>query len=561
MLTKPDRWGGQPASADEFQWVRCDCDGCSGAAVAEGRCIPHAPKQLVDEVLLHWRDGAPLDARGVTVDACLLQRLVDALTGGAVTPQPEPREPDRRRVTVQGAMHFDRAVFVDCVDLRWLDFAEPAYFDGATFLKKANFNGALFAAHADFDRVTFEDAACFGKAIFEDHAGFGDASFIGPTSFRGAKFRSYADFEGAKAANAMCFKEATFGVVRQIGPLLVSGPLVLEDCVFTEHVTVEVAADEVRASGARFADGVRLLVRRATVALEHADFGRPSTLSRATSWSAAVVSRSDAPQVDEPQPRLSTLRGAQVSTLSLSDIDLRTCRFFGAHGLESLNIEPSCRWPRTPASALVIDRQILAEEANWRREVARHGLARRAWGAEALRSGGETDDEGPRATESEYLQPEQLAALYRALRKAREDNKDQAGASDLYYGEMDMRRHVALPAYGERGRTRACCDKAILTLYWLVAGYGSRASRAFLSLLVVLAASALALQRWGFTRTPPLSRGVLFATESTSSLLRVAHASRYRITTDGEAIELVLRFLGPLLIGLALLALRSRVKR
>jgi predicted hotdog family 3-hydroxylacyl-ACP dehydratase len=38
--------------------------------------------------------------------------------------------------------------------------------------------------------------------------------------------------------------------------------------------------------------------------------------------------------------------------------------------------------------------------------------------------------------------PAQAAAAYRALRKSREDNKDEPGAAEFYYGEMEMRRHA-----------------------------------------------------------------------------------------------------------------------
>jgi hypothetical protein len=37
------------------------------------------------------------------------------------------------------------------------------------------------------------------------------------------------------------------------------------------------------------------------------------------------------------------------------------------------------------------------------------------------------------------LGPDRLAVLYRALRKAQEDNKNEPGAADFYYGEMEMR--------------------------------------------------------------------------------------------------------------------------
>jgi hypothetical protein len=57
----------------------------------------------------------------------------------------------------------------------------------------------------------------------------------------------------------------------------------------------------------------------------------------------------------------------------------------------------------------------------------------------------------------------QLAGLYRALRKAREDAKDEPGAVDFYYGEMEMRR------YASRGRTggasRRQVERGVLTAF------------------------------------------------------------------------------------------------
>jgi hypothetical protein len=53
-------------------------------------------------------------------------------------------------------------------------------------------------------------------------------------------------------------------------------------------------------------------------------------------------------------------------------------------------------------------------------------------------------------------------------------------------------------------------------------------------------------------------RSVLFALESSISLLRAPTA---RLTPGGELVAISLRLLGPLLFGLALLALRGRVKR
>ncbi len=155
--------------------------------------------------------------------------------------------------------------------------------------------------------------------------------------------------------------------------------------------------------------------------------------------------------------------------------------------------------------------------------------------------------------------PGDVAALYRALRKAREDNKDQAGASDLYYGEMEMRRRIPTPI--GRGRMRALCDRWIIVAYWVLSGYGLKASRAIAALIGVLMLSTVGLHCIGFHPRMPLRPALLFGAESTSNLLRVANAHGYALTFWGEAIQVALHVIGPLLIGLALLALRARVKR
>ena len=55
-----------------------------------------------------------------------------------------------------------------------------------------------------------------------------------------------------------------------------------------------------------------------------------------------------------------------------------------------------------------------------------------------------------RSAETAEVRPERLAGLYRQLRKAQEDTKNEPGAADFYYGEMEMRRqHRTTP-----GRTR-----------------------------------------------------------------------------------------------------------
>ncbi|MFC8146817.1 hypothetical protein ACFUKV_34545 [Streptomyces paradoxus] len=60
--------------------------------------------------------------------------------------------------------------------------------------------------------------------------------------------------------------------------------------------------------------------------------------------------------------------------------------------------------------------------------------------------------------------------MCRQLRKAFEDGKNEPGAADFYYGEMEMRRHE------RTGTTRA--ERGLLHDHWMLSGCGLRASRA-----------------------------------------------------------------------------------
>jgi hypothetical protein len=125
-------------------------------------------------------------------------------------------------------------------------------------------------------------------------------------------------------------------------------------------------------------------------------------------------------------------------------------------------------------------------------------------------------------------------------------------------------------------------------MYWAVSGYGLRAWRALLALLLVLAVATVLFATVGFARghptvyvpvtsnapanqrvvyeqkyLPPSKPGfreaAYYSVQSATSLLR--EPTTEPLTTIGRITEISLRLLGPLLLGLALLALRGRVKR
>ena len=152
-------------------------------------------------------------------------------------------------------------------------------------------------------------------------------------------------------------------------------------------------------------------------------------------------------------------------------------------------------------------------------------------------------------TEAVARNPDSIADLYRSLRKADEDARNEPAAADFYYGEMEMRR-----ASGDGPRS----EHALLFLYWLVSGYGLRASRAFAALVLTVLLFAIGFSLWGFAGSATFTEALLYSANSTVSLLR---APVRELTTVGGFMDIALRLLGPLFFGLILVSLRGRIKR
>jgi hypothetical protein len=139
--------------------------------------------------------------------------------------------------------------------------------------------------------------------------------------------------------------------------------------------------------------------------------------------------------------------------------------------------------------------------------------------------------------------------VYRQLRKAQEDGKNEPRAADFYFGEMEMRRHALSTPLPER---------LILAAYWLVSGYGLRAMRAFAALTTLIVGATAVMQDAGFSGLRPgYLDSLLYAVGSVLSLsLTIGHLSAV-LTDRGDAIRILLRIGGPVLLGLAALALRG----
>jgi uncharacterized protein YjbI with pentapeptide repeats len=571
------------------------------------------------------RSEGTISATGVCISAEELARILEAV------PE-DPADPGRR--VFKGSVDFRNATFKGLAQFSRVTFEDIAAFDGATFegdahFRNATFNGpetregqggfqdavfkgvawfehATFNCGAPFDRATFGGDANFMSATFRGNARFGGATFKRGAAFFSARFKdatfegktveSHAVFNNATFAGGAGFSDAhfkgrarfsgaTFERDRDFGPVRAHEALAMDGTVFNEPVRLVASAPVLDCSRAQFRRGADIFIRGAVIVLDDADFAEPSMLAPwpGPAQGAESADREGRESEAEPAPRLVSLRRTKVANLTITGVDLQACRFEGAHGLDRLRLERVCfaetprglqrskRW-RVPIRWT--RRSAIAEEHHWRAERA----GAMGWYGPEMRA--------PSALETVPPTPEQIAATYRALRKGREDSKDEPGAADFYYGEMEMRRQgppaqaTERPADGDRAaehegnapfaggpvgdagsRPAPRAERLILWLYWLVSGYGLRASRALVALALTAVVFAFLFDLWGFRPDRSYGRTLLFSVESTSSLFRAPETEGFALTAGGEVLQIVLRLLGPLFFGLALLSLRGRVKR
>jgi uncharacterized protein YjbI with pentapeptide repeats len=630
----------------EPDWPTCDHDDCIGSQVANTAwCLAHVDEPTLDAELDRIRAEGSVDARGVTISAELLARLLDAATPRR-TRRPTFTTARFDQATFQDRAAFDWAIFQDRAGFDWATFMDLAKFDRATFEGGAAFDRATFKAEAWFRGATFQREAGFGEASFQSTAGFGEASFQGWTRFGGASFRyaayfvranwqgathftgasfqawarfdlasfegevgfgrasfqgramfhratfkdrvefyratfqGEARFDGASFQDAAGFDEASFERATQIGPLL-ARQLVLDGAVFNERVQLDVTAAAMCVRRTQFPAGVLLRLRYASVFLDDANLAAPAILAAVSSPFPELAEQErqvercwqrlpPGPRQQRWRPRVLSLRRADVAGLRLANVDLRACRFAAAHNLDRLRIEGAPLFART-SGWWRARRKTLAEEHHWR--VNRPGRWRPpGWYPLACQPPASAQADTPRE-----LEPARLAAVYRDLRKGREDAKDEPGAADFYYGECEMRRH-------DPGTPGA--ERLVLWLYWLLSGYGLRAWRALTALAVVVVLAGIVLAFWGFPSGAPgfrpitVNRGGALvyeqqAAEPPPGLRRLPDAIRFSarsatvllrgpdraLTPLGEWLEIGLRFIGPVLLGLAVLSVRGRVRR
>ncbi|MCL6293182.1 pentapeptide repeat-containing protein [Streptomyces sp. 43Y-GA-1] len=459
---------------------------------------------------------------------------------------------------------FDRAIFNGKAEFHAASFIQEGHFEFAAFGREAHFDRAFFGGNAEFHTAVFSKGAYFASATFEGDAWFGSATFKGDARFGSAIFKGSARFGSA-----------TFEKADLFGPLVCAGQIVLSGAIFGGPVTMSFAARHLECRRTRWAATAEIRLRYATVNFAHAVFEYPLTIA-AESDQFVLDDNSELEETALPSPagpgvRLSSLRGVDAAHLVLADVDLSQCLFTGTVHLDQLRLEGACTFDTTPTSdswwpVRLTERRVLAEEHHWR---ASQPGAVRGWNVAVLGAG--------------RAGPLQLAPVYRALRKAFEDGKHEPGAADFYYGEMEMRRHADDIPRSERG---------LLFAYWALSGYGLRASRALAWLGAAMLLTIVLLMAFGLAKDTPKQTatgtvptgggkvtfeidkddpqnptGHRFTGERFEKALNVTlnsvvfRSSGQDLTTAGSYIEMTSRLTEPVLLGLAVLAVRNRVKR
>ncbi|WP_285573866.1 pentapeptide repeat-containing protein [Streptomyces sp. RTGN2] len=556
-------------------WPHCahnptpdDSVGCRGIHVpGHTACLAHLADPDRDTYLSGLVPGSDIDHRGTTFTEPLLNDLLATV-----------RDSESGRPTF-GNARFESATFTGDTNFESAIFAGYAGFSETTFTGRAWFGKATFADTAEFEEATFTGYAWFAGTRFTGSAEFGEATFTGDAWFGKATFERDTEFGMVTFAGNARFHSTAFKQTASFGPLECAGRLQLSGAVFGGPVTLLISARRLECRRTRWSATAELRLRYATVDFAQAVFEYPLMITAEASPLALNNGQPMAEQALAGSPdatvRMASMRGVDAAHLVLADVDLSQCLFTGTVHLDQLRLEGTCTFDKVPAHTSwrhwhpvrFTQRHTLAEEHHWR---ARQPAAVPGWNRavfNASRAG-----------------PAQLAPVYRALRKSYEDSKNEPGAADFYYGEMEMRRH------DQTSSTRT--ERGLLHGYWLLSGYGLRASRALGWLAAAMLTTIVLLMGFGLPQDEPKQEATgkvppgggmvtfeidkdhpqnptkdRFTGERFEKALNVTlnsvvfRSSGQDLTTAGTYIEMASRVTEPILLGLAVLAVRNRVKR
>jgi hypothetical protein len=554
--------------AAPIDWPQCEVEGCIGVQAPEkARCLAHLDFGELYPLLQAGLTS--IDLRGVQVNSVLMHRITIAL----------PIDGDMR---IAEDCRFDHATFTENIHFLRVHFGGSCTFRNVTAKGLFTFGyctfdpkfAVMFSECTLSNGITISDSSALGRLFLASSSA--DSVMIKKSRFEGdliilkiagtylfidecngerlsvqdcqLKLGSVKNSEfGSIEAGALSLEESfllrratgtkarlgaitakdqilidqcEFGGTESLGPLKATASVSLKRSTLTARRAIAVEGDALDLTDTRFPEGVTISTSSRELVLDETHYGRSSLIAGSS---------------EGLQPHLRSAQRADLQNLALDNVNLSDCEFTNAHNLDALRLRRST-FATSPAGVslgpfrAISQRRVLLEERLWR---SRRGS--RGWptldGA----------DVAPNATE--------VAELYRSFRNGLEQARNEPGAADFYYGEMEMRR---------RDQQSPLAEKAILGGYWAFSGYGLRASRALAALIAFVLLFALAFWAVGFHGA--------HASTFWSALTYAAGAATFhppprRLTTSGEALSIALRIAGPILLGLAAFSIRGRVRR
>jgi hypothetical protein len=538
-------------------WDKCQSVNCLGQALPSGtHCLLHADGQDRSSYYAQVKGGRMvLQLNGVVVTDDLWREVLTTFirdTSGRVTAPIScmgsvfPFRLEARGLTfehhislngaiLEGGLQVDSCTFERGLHLDYVDFDDhPGVFRECTINRLSGSFG-----HMDMDRQHLAFVSCDMRGDVRMPGFSGDLRFD-ESNIQGALDLSNGNLSHLSLKELHLTRQldmrdmevrflratdAVFEASTSIGPL-VATTSDFSHASFGARIQVSVKGQQANFRNTVWQHGGRLEVQDAELDLGGVVLASPVAVTGR--GSASVVSISD----------------ADAGSLSVSGVDMSRCVLGPAHRLQEMSLDSTVTLPLAP-KGFRTRRRCVADEFAWR---GRHtGRRRKVWvisGTALERS--EHDSETVVLAD---VTAGEVAGVYRSLRRARESAGNEPGAADFYYGEMEMRR---------RDKSASWSERAIILMYWLLSGYGLRATRAVGWLVFALASSSLLLLLFGFSDPEPsLSDAVLTAVEGAIPGVPTAAA----LTSWGRVINLALTVAGPVLFGLAALALRNRVKR
>jgi hypothetical protein len=533
-----------------------------------------------------------LDLRGVEVQADLWKRVAKALIGSDLCDLSTARlaqahfgegaqlsgvyfghSANLAGVTFGDGASLMRVVFGDAANLSevtfgkaaWLfgvRFGDRAFLEGVSFGDRTSLRDVRFGDHADLSGAAFGDGAHLAETVFGDHPSLRRATFGDGVDLRGVAFGEGADLSFMTFGGGANLREATFGSAtdladtwftgdaslegvmflgqqRGLGPLYAGGTMDLYDAQFDGETRLEIDAAAVILSRATFSNTLDLRVLRARVDASETTFAARATIVGLDRARRPIRQEEGETRVDSTGTVLAqaepadasvwSLRRTDVAPLTIAGIRVDEARFAGAQSLEKLRLVGTG-----------------FERRNGRQRVREEMLL-------------DPQSSEPSVDEQRMGHPtvtaDQVAGIYRSLRKSREDGGDAPGGNDLYVGEQLMRRRDLRERLPQTAATRS--RRALLALYAGVGGYGVR------PILPAVWLGVLLLGGWLLAATIGLDKGdsadaLVFAMRS---MLLLPNSANVSTTTAGDALQVALRVLGPILIALIALGVRAQVKR